>query len=371
MRKLTTLRKVNDLQPIKNADLIELATVDGWNCIVKKGEFEVGDVGVYFEIDSMLPSTDERFSFLAGRGERKVDGIVHYRIRTMKMRGEISQGLVLPVKLFPEITDSVDDIENTIEEREDFSEMLGIVKYERPEPQAPNASGNFPSFLKKTDEERIQNIYGKISEKYKDVYFTPTLKLDGSSTTIASVDRERYGDHYSHDEESVLSTFEIDGVVYDVIVCSRNLQIKKNQDSHFIKSLLNGDMVNKIEELTHYLDRSVAISGECMGMGIQGNPENFDRFKFFAFNIWDIEERNYVPFSISVDLFELFQINMVPILHEPFKPFEYFSDLSEMLKYSDGKSINAKNREGIVYKSDDYGSFKVISNKWLLDSKNA
>src|SRR6478609_2014730 len=104
-RKLVTVRKIADLLPIDGADLIELAVVDGWKCVVRKGEFTIGEYAVYFEIDSFLPSTDPRFeSFM--KNSREYLGVVGHKLRTIKLRGQISQGLAMPIKLFPEIMNS-------------------------------------------------------------------------------------------------------------------------------------------------------------------------------------------------------------------------------------------------------------------------
>lgn len=375
MRSLTTLREVKEIHSMKNADRIQLAVIDGWTAIVKKGEFEEGDIGVFFEIDSFLPAADERFEFLTARGTKTVDGEERVRIRTQRMRGELSQGLFMPLSMFPEVEDKVKELGITLneamDEGTDFSELLNVTKYERPEPKAPNASGNFPSFLQKTDENRIQNVYGKFSNNYTDIMFYPTLKLDGSSTTVAFVDSETYKEMYKADEDSIVTTSTIDDVEYHVIVCSRNLQIKNDEDSHFIKALTNGNVFEKIVEMGKYLGRSIAIQGECMGPGIQGNPEQFSGFRFYAFNIWDIEKRDYIPYDISMSLFEDFEVLQVPNIDAPFKPFRQFETIQELLKYSDGKSINAAKREGIVYKSSGNLSFKVISNDWLLNPDNS
>jgi len=107
-RKLATIRKVNEIKPIEGADMIELAIVDGWQCVVKKGEFKPGDPGVYFEIDSYLP-IEERYEFLRKSSYKKIPDQLQgqraegFRLKTVKLRGQISQGLMLPPGYFPRI----------------------------------------------------------------------------------------------------------------------------------------------------------------------------------------------------------------------------------------------------------------------------
>jgi RNA ligase (TIGR02306 family) len=147
MRQLASIRTVRDIQPIVGADIIVATQVDGWKCITKKGEFNVGDMGVYFEIDSFLPGSDERFAFLA-KQFINFEGTIGARIRTIKLKGQLAQGLMLPLRLFPEIVDAQVGM--------DVTELLNVQKWEPyvPPQLAGEVNGNFPSFIKKTDEER-------------------------------------------------------------------------------------------------------------------------------------------------------------------------------------------------------------------------
>ena len=194
MRKLASIRIAGDINVIEGADNIVMVNVDGWQCVVKKEEFKPGDIGVYFEIDSFIPGSDERFKFLENKFHT-YDGKVGLRLRTIKLRGQISQGLFLPVGMFEELKDK--------QVGDDVSEVLGIEKWEPPVTPvlAGHAKGVFPYFLKKTDEERCQNLVSTL-ENMKGQEFEMTVKLDGSSTT-AYVKDEEYG------------------------VCSRNLELKE------------------------------------------------------------------------------------------------------------------------------------------------
>lgn len=111
LRKLATIRKINDLKTIENADKICIAIVDGWQCIVKKDEFKIGDEVIYIEIDSIVPEREE-FEFLRKR---------NFRVRTIKLRGYVSQGLVLPLSFLPDKKYNLDD---------DVTDILGITKYD-------------------------------------------------------------------------------------------------------------------------------------------------------------------------------------------------------------------------------------------------
>lgn len=373
MRKLVTVRKVKDILPIKDADRIERAVIDGWKCVVAKGEFDVGDYGLYFEIDSFLPVGDSRFSFLKKDGTQTIGDFEGIRVRTRKFRGEISQGLLLPLAKFPEVEKHISSNNLTVEsvyiDRIDFTDMVGVVKYERPEPQTPDAAGNFPPILRMTDEERIQNIYDEISVENKDVMYYPTLKLDGTSCTIAALPESYLGMFNS--SKDACRTFEFNGQTIYIVVCSRTLQIKTSSESHYVSALERADMFFNIEELYKHFRRPIAVSGEIIGPGIQGNQEKLMNHQFYAFNLYDVKLSEYFSYSVTKDAFDSFRVQSVPMITKPFKPFEAFESIDELLEFSDGPSMKADKREGIVYKSDYHGSFKAISNQWLQEKGNA
>lgn len=365
MRKLVTIRTVKDVQPIPNADAIECITVDGWELVAKKNEFGVGDKCVYFEIDSFLPADDERFQFLLKTGTKKDEsGKERIRLRTVKLRGQISQGLALPLEMFPEIDANSE---------EDLSSYLNVIKYERPEPKAANVAGQFPEWIKKTDEERIQNVYEKYKEKYQHLEFVPTLKLDGSSITMAYIPPklvEKFGSTW---EEGTQPKALVDEHGGQFIVCSRNLQLKYDSESHFWKGFFNSDWQGFMKWVAEKfdVDHPVVVQGELMGPGIQGNREKLADFKVFAFNMFNPLIKDYTPFGMFTDL--IFQYfghydNIVPVGY-PYKVLQHLT-LKEILTRAEGRSINHPVREGIVWKSvDNYHptvSFKAISNQFLL-----
>lgn len=367
-RKLVTIRKIDALADIAGADFIKDATVDGWNVIVKHNEFQVNDLCVFFEIDSYLNAEDKRFDFLKkGNSPRlSADGKTRIRLKSMKLRGVLSQGLALPLSMFPEIDNPQFDV--------DYSKILDVAKYERPEPKMPNAARYFPPIISKSDEDRIQNMYGKLKNEYADVFFIPTLKLDGTSTTIAYFS-EKNKQHWleSKPEDEFPKSFNIvneQGVkTADVAVCSRNLQIKIDPESHYFKPIFRDKLVEKVKAISEFLNADIAIQGETMGPRIQDNPEKLLQFEFYAFNIFNIDEQRYLSFEIALELFKQFDIQHVPVLGEPVQVFKEFEDVKAILKHAEGKSINAEIREGIVWKSiglENPISFKAISNLFLM-----
>jgi RNA ligase (TIGR02306 family) len=354
MRKLASIRRISEIKPIDGADAIEAVRVDGWWVVSKKGEFKVDDMCVYFEVDSFLPVRPE-FEFLRKacfRSTRHLgDG---FRLKTIKLRGQISQGLVLPLdtiatldgRFYQWYLPNASDSNDYLKEGDDVTEFLGVQKWELPlSPQlAGKAKGNFPSFLKKTDQERIQNCYGQMQRDHSNKLFEATLKLDGSSMTV----------------------YLKDGVFG---VCSRNLDLQETEDNTFWKVARK----NKFEEMLRAYGKNVAIQGELMGPGIQGNRENLPDHEFFLFDVWDIDRHEYYTVMERLDFVEDcrdlgFTIRVVPYLglHAIMT-----HTLDGILAMSEVESISHPVAEGVVYRSYEDGSvsFKAINNKFLLQEK--
>lgn len=358
IRKLVSIRTISAINDIENADMIKVATIDGWKVVVKTDEFNVGDECVYFEIDSFLPADNPCFAFLAAKGTKKGEyGVERVRLRTVKLRGQISQGLALPISaVFPD----------GIPEDGDLDKALNVVKYESEDftkTVSADVAGSFPIVIPKTDEERCQNIFNSYKEKYKDVVFAKSLKLDGSSITMAFfTNEEHYIDKVVDSEGNYPFNFE-DG---QFVVCSRNLILKYEPENHFWKGVENTQVVDRIREL----GKAIAIQGELMGPNIQKNREGFKEHKIFAFRIWFIDEQRFATDEEFHDICRYVGLDIVPQLGYC-KPFEEFSNVDEMLKASEIKSINHNIAEGIVYKSVNLVNgemihFKAINNKFLL-----
>jgi len=349
-RALATIRRISDVQPIEGADRIEVATVDGWQVVVKKGEFSVGDLGVYFEIDSFLP-VDERYEFLRKSSYKKFsDGREGFRIKTIKLKKQVSQGLLLPLAEFPEINPLLSD-------NVDITKVLGVKLYEPPMPvhMGGDPKSTRPWFIPKTDQERIQNNL-KYWEEYKDTNFEISEKVDGTSCTWFYKDGE-FG------------------------ICSRNLLYGEESDSIYAVVARDVEISEVLEQLCKDNGENLALQGEIIGPSIQGNPYKLDKPQFFLFDIYDIDNQKYLiageRLKIVESLNNLLCLHHVPVIDIQSQIFSTISNIDGLLVFAEGKSLlnSDVEREGIVFKAleaDDYGeilSFKVISNQYLLKSK--
>lgn len=343
MRKLASVQIVKEILPIPGADSIEVSVVNGWKVVTKKSEYKVGDLAVYCEIDSFIPVEPE-FEFLRKSSFKKMsDGSEGFRLKTIKLRGQISQGLLISIQTAKEICKRNDQTSIKWEEGEDVSTSLGIIKYEPPIPASLSgiAKGLFPSFIPKTDEERVQNL----TEEYEDYKsngpnFYATEKLDGSSATY----------YYNNGEFGV---------------CSRNLELVETEDNTFWKVARSLDLEKKLKSLPF----NSALQGELIGEGIQGNPYKIIGQKVLFFNAFNIDEGRYLAFEDFLNTMEYLKLLTVPILETNYKLPD---TIEEILSYSDAKSyLNSDfDREGIVIRSFDRKiSFKVISNNFLLNEK--
>lgn len=353
MRKLVTIRRIKELLPIPGADLIELAQVDGWQCVVKKQEFKKGDYCVYFEIDSFLPIRPE-FEFLRKTSYKKMGEQEGFRIRTVKFKQQVAQGLALPIT--EETPASVLNALNNDTEEElfskDFSEAFGVVKYDPPIPAelAGDVAGNFPGFIPKTDQERCQNILRTIFVDNEDSRYEITLKLDGTSFTAFYVDGEEG-------------------------VCGRNWELKVNSNNEH-NTLVRMYIDSKLQEILRKYGKNIAVQGELMGNGIQKNREKFTSHRLFIFDIYDIDNGCYfTPHERHEIMQELWSLGLdqTKVDHVPVIAIaESLEDLGiygvdGLLNFANGPSINHSVREGLVFKRvDGRFSFKVISNLFLL-----
>lgn len=338
-RKLASIQIIDDIQPIVGADFIEVASVKGWKLVVKKGEFRISDASIYCEIDSFLPIKDE-FEFLRKSSYKKMGELEGFRLRTVKLKGQISQGLLLPMIL---LKDKIyKDQYNSLQVGDDVAEALGIFKYERPIPAELSGvmKGSFPNFIPKTDEERIQNLTDVYSNFKKSV-FSVTEKLDGSSTT-----------------------YYVNNGVFGV--CSRNIELVENETNTFWKQarLMN------LEEKLLATGKNISIQGELIGENVQSNPYKLKGQKIMFFNAFDIDEQLYFETSDFISLINQLGLETVPMLDNFFTLPE---SMDELLLYSEGKSTLNPNteREGIVIRNNRRTiSFKAISNKYLLKTDN-
>ena len=350
-RKLAKISEITYVKPIPDADAIECAIVDGgWPVVVKKGEFKIGDVAVYLEIDSWVPH--ELAPFLSKDKEpREYNGVKGERLRTVKLRGQVSQGLLLPKTildekgLWPLAGNPVGH---------DLTNQLNIQKWEPPIPSQLQGTmrGNFPHFIPKTDQERCQNLRKDIFETHKDDVYEVTTKLDGSSMTVYVKDGE-------------------------IGVCSRNIDLVEAEDNTFWKSARQQNIVDTLLELSAENGEEYAIQGELIGEGIQGNPEKLTGHKFFLFDIYSITAGRYLKVDERYSIIDKLNMNGASIEHVPVIEImcsvaKKFSTIDELLEFAEGPSLNPDTkREGLVFKSWKSGfTFKAISNSYLLKHKN-
>lgn len=341
MRKMATVRRVDAVNPIPDADAIEVATVGGWKVVIKKGEFAPGDIAVYCEIDSWIPH--ELAPFLSkGSEPREYNGVKGERLRTVKLRGQVSQGLLLKP------ADVMDAKQFTLAGMDgDVSELLNIQKWEAPIPAqlAGEVRGVFPGFVPKTDQERVQNLTAEFADwQARALSFEVTEKLDGSSMTV----------YVMGDDEGV---------------CSRNLNLRETEGNSLWATARRNDLIGKIRSTA----RNLALQGELIGEGIQGNPYKIRGQEFYLFDIYDIDQGRYLRPTERKALVEQLEIRHVPVIAYGAKFFDTLGiqDISQMLAFAEGKSVlkDTTEREGLVFKChDEDASFKAISNKFLLKS---
>lgn len=341
MRKLASIRRIDDIQPIPGADAIDVATIGGWNVVVKKGEFAVGQLVIYFEIDSWIPH--ELAPFLSkGQEPRTYEGVKGERLKTVKLRGQVSQGLILPLN----------DKVAGLAEGDDATEILGVLKYEKPisVSLAGFARGNFPTFIPKTDQERIQNLKRDLGDWVAaGLDWEVTEKLDGTSVTI-------YKNSALADEGKE-----------PLGVCSRNLDLKDTEGNVY----WNVAKAFDVHAILLRDGRNLAIQGEIIGHGIQGNQYKLNKHVLYVFDIYDIDNRRYFTPVQRREFCRANGLNHVPVHSTSYVISE--NNISKLLDMAEGFSyLNNSQREGLVFKcnTDPSISFKAISNKWLLKNED-
>lgn len=354
MRKLATIREITDIQPIEGKDRIALATVDGWKVIVQKTDFEVGSKCCYIEIDSVLPEKPE-FEFLRSK---------KFRIRTMKMAGVLSQGICFPLSILPAKKDG-----REYEVGEDVTDIIGVKQYEetmdtgdRELPQRKKKypaflmrfawfrklvlpkprKGGFPSFVSKTDEERIQNMPWILKDKQE---WIATEKIDGQSGTFVLVRHKCW-----------LRT------KYEYIVCSRNLRLANHDGSSYWKVSDKYQIENVLKNMIG--DREwIALQGECVGPKIQKNKYGLQDCDLYIFNL--LYPNGRVDSVRAKPICENHGLNFVPIVDEH---VVLPDTVDEVLAYAHGQSQLADIlREGIVFRTKDgKQSFKAVDPLYLI-----
>lgn len=383
-RMLAYTVTIDSITPIEKADNIELAHVGGWNVIIRKHEFSVGDMAVFFEIDSLLPET-EWSEFLRQK---------KFKVKTYKLGkfNVISQGLLLPMSILP------DNKEYTL--HEDVTNLLGIKYYvaednARKAKSNPNAKynnmcarnsklakkkwwkwlmkrawgrkllfvffgrkkdnpKNWPVWVKKTDEDRIENVMFMLEDKNP---YVVTEKIDGTSTTFF---------------------LDLTGRKPDFGVCSRNVRQMDADQKNFVSDMsgignvywemaFKYNVEDALKDIAKkHNHKRVVLQGETYGESVQGNKYKLDERRFAAFNlIFDGERLGSVE---AKKVLAEYNIPFVPIIDDNYI-LPDADDFEEFKQSADGKSVINKKclREGFVYRSQDgQKSFKNVSRKFLL-----
>jgi RNA ligase (TIGR02306 family) len=337
-RKLASVQLVHHILPIEGADQIECVQVLGWNVVAKKGEFHAGDTCVYFEVDSFLPVC-ERFEFLRNSCFRD-DALMGqgFRLKTQKFRGQISQGLVLPLSILPSGRDyPVGD---------DVTELLGVRKWEMEDrvTGSGTAIGDMPYGIPKTDEMRVQSFPELIGEFRKVPYYI-TTKMDGTSVTMYWVGGKFgvCGRNYEYADDGKCA-------FWDYAVC------------HGIEERLRQNGIP-----------DVAIQGEFCGGGIQKNRLKLLHPEWYVFTVIDMSDRRRLGMQETSDFCRKLGLEMVPI-EETAVSFPY-DTVEQLIERAKGRYASGMNKEGIVIRSVDYTysdilsgplSMKVLNNDYLL-----
>lgn len=391
-RKLASVVRIATCEPIPDTERLSVATMEGkgWQVVVGRDEFKHGDLCCYFEIDSYLPKDDERYAFLSERCTRRIvakDGTeldTGIRIRTIRLRGVYSQGLVMPLDKFPEIKERI--VHKVVGDKNtailvnqqhgddepleqelvgaDVTSLLKVRHFDEIVEQWAEQShgscgvpfdayGKFPSaYCPKTDEERCQNV----TEYFTTMVgreFEVTEKSDGTSCTMMycpSADAER-----------------------PFRVCSRNNDLKRETAQGVSPLWLIAekyDVEKHLKELYEETGAELAVQGEYVGIGIQKNRDKLKCNDWLVFRIYDIKAQCFVPPKYRRDLCEKWGLHHVRVIDESMDVFAKFHTCDELLKFAEGKTANGNEREGLVFKASDglvpFVSFKAVSNRYLM-----
>lgn len=387
-RKLASVQTVLSVDPIEGADSIEKIKILGWTLVAKKGEFAPGDKCIYFEVDAILPDLPV-FEFMRSK---------KFRLKAARLRGVVSMGLALPLSAFPEIESRNPEV------GEDLTAEIGVEKYDAEAQQfksggsfnAGNAKGDFPFFIRKTDETRIQSIPGILEEMAGQLCYT-TVKCDGTSATFYLKDGE-FGVCSRNMEimrpvpdeiETVTESSDIWGIWprfskinklrtdagHEEIAIEEFVAKEKRQRRSIYWTVAKK---SGVEEKMREMGKNLALQGEICGPGIQKNRMELPEISLFIFSAYDIDSQQYIS---AENLFEICQqlgLKTVPIINTN-KVFPILKTVDDLIEDARGVyDRTSNNREGIVIRPmiekmsvwtpDNRMSFKVINEDYLLST---
>ncbi len=349
MRKLASIQKVLSVEPIEGADRIELVHVLGWQCVAGKGDFNPGDLCVYFEVDSFLPIKPE-FELLRSSSYRNNEFMGEgFKLRTMKFRGQISQGLILKPVQIPQLAQM-----SELSEGQDVTELLGVRLWEMPEIAGSDGTlkQGRPAYIPKTDETRIQSV-PELLQEFRGVPYYITTKMDGSSHSVG---------------------FSIsDGLSYT----THNCTIIDDGRSDFVEYVKSKGIAMKIQDYVENNKISdLVVQGEWCGAGIQKNRLKLLQPEWFVFTV-NINGKR-VGLEKITEIVQYIGASMVPVEETGDDLTLRYTDIDALLFRAIGEGYNHTQREGIVIRPKDpvYSttlsgplSMKVLNNKYLLKNE--
>lgn len=367
-RSLAHVETVIDVAPVPNSDNLDVCTVLGWRCVTKRGELKAGDKILYIEVDSIVPDI-KFFDFMKQR---------KFRVKTIKLRQQISQGLVIPYSEIMNIKEQIEGGKFLGEmpihaDGFDMTKYLGITKYLSPSEREENLehmdkknhnffikfmtrfswfrkmfkkkSKSFPAFIRVTDEIRCQNFPEVLNDRSEDWYISE--KVDGSSLTAAYVKKTFGGEFY---------------------ICSRNVRKFEFDSSVWSKIARHYNIKANLKKLNKTYG-NLAVQGEVVGQRIQGNKYKLPELDLYIFNVYNIDERKMYPLDEAQKIVSLMGLKFIPVLECFVKLPE---TVDECLAKADGMSVINEDtiREGLVFRKIDMSrSFKAVSNKFLLSNE--
>jgi RNA ligase (TIGR02306 family) len=335
-RKLASVQKIDEINLHLNSNNLAIAKVLGWQVIIKRDEFQINEKIIYFEIDSLLPAA-EWSEFMKER---------NYRVKTIKLRGEISQGLILPLKI---LGDNVNPDDYEI--GKNLTETIGVEKYEIEEQELAKFVNNqnkshspFPlTLIEQTDESRIQSE-PKFIQKFQNQPYYASLKYDGTSATYL-IDPNKKDEYY---------------------ICSRNYRRAYSNDDLY--SIISDKY--QIKEKLLSVDCRYGIQCEIYGPKISKNFLGVREVKMAVFNIKDLIDNRYLDMEELIEVCNKLELPMVDII-EKGDSFNY--DMPSLKKLSKGTYPKTNNqREGLVFRLQNGWhnlqrySFKIINDDFLL-----
>ena len=354
-RKMATVRRIDSITPIEGADRIECAHVGGWQVVVGKGEFAPGDYAVYFEIDTFMPASEPAYAFLAQRGTRTMvidkDEVEGHVLRTAKMRGTYSQGLLMRPDVFGIAPGALPKL---CDERIPLDTQCHVCEYYKPLPSSDFIGRYDPYVAPRTDAVRIQNIDRATWDVVKKTHYFCSVKADGTSTTMVWDKRVGRLRGFSHNNEFDLAT----GLGKTLMECAERQGISAFCESHPM----------------------VTVQAELCGPKIQSNRYALKEHRLFVFSTWDMNGERYLdPYA-----FDELSDSLLPTLDLDLSEFEEPTDFLSWVDGMRGNITRDRLDEGVVVHvignrtatqdewlalMDELGAqrqVKAVSNKFLL-----